>query len=121
MTDEAEIQLLDIKPYQNSYISFSSIEPDEQKKFYLFIINLDRQEHINIGRFTECDLRINEISVSRYHSKLYKMNNKVYIEDLQSKFGTLIKIPDNGIKINRETKGSYFFQMGRSFLNISNI
>lgn len=97
------------------------MEPDEQHKFYLFILNLDRQAEINVGRFTECDLRINEISVSRYHSKIFKKHNKVYIEDLQSKFGTLIKIPEKGITIERMQKGTFSLQMGRSFLSISNI
>ena len=83
-------------------------------------MNLDAQDEINIGRFTECDLRINEISVSRYHSKVYKKHNKVYIEDLQSKFGTLIKIPEQGLLIDRHQKAVFSLQTGRSFFQISN-
>lgn len=109
-----------MKAYTNSYVSFVSLEPDEQNKYYLFVLNLDRQEEINVGRFTECDLRINEISVSRYHSKVYKKNNQVFIEDLQSKFGTLIKVPEQGVIIDRNQKGTFCLQMGRSSLQISN-
>jgi len=102
-------------------VSFVSLDPDEQQKYYLFVLNLDAQEEIIIGRFTECDLRINEISVSRYHSKVYKKHNKVYIEDLQSKFGTLIKVPQQGLMINRHQKAVFYLQTGRSFFQISNI
>ena len=83
-------------------------------------MNVDAQQEINIGRFTECDLRINEISVSRYHSKIYKKHNKVYIEDLQSKFGTLIKTPEQGVFINRHEKGMFCFQTGRTVIQVSN-
>ena len=121
MNEDSQIQLLDMKPNKNSYISFVSLDPDEQQKYYLFILNLDKQDEINIGRFTECDLRINEISVSRYHSKIYKKGNKVYIEDLQSKFGTLIKIPEQGLILDRHQKGTVALQSGRSFVQISNI
>lgn len=98
-----------------------SLDPDEQQKYYLFVLNLDKQEEINIGRFTECDLRINEISVSRYHSKIYKKAGKVFIEDLQSKFGTLVKVPAQGLLINRHQSGSIALQSGRSFFQVSNL
>jgi hypothetical protein len=110
-----------MKPTKNSFISFVSLDPDEQQKFYLFVLNLDKQEEINIGRFTECDLRINEISVSRYHSKIYKKANKVYIEDLQSKFGTLIKIPEKGLLLDRHQRGTISLQTGRTFVQVSNL
>lgn len=110
-----------MKAFTYSYISFVSLEPDDQKKYYLFLLNLDKQKEINVGRFTECDLRINEISVSRYHSKIYKENNKVFIEDLQSKFGTLIKVPEQGVIIDKRQKGTFRLQMGRCSLQISNV
>ena len=43
-----------------------------------------------IGRGHECDVRIPDISVSRFHAQLRLVHNEVYLEDRQSKFGTLL-------------------------------
>lgn len=42
------------------------------------------------GRYLDCDIRINDISVSRFHARITLNNGKVFIEDLESKFGTLL-------------------------------
>ncbi len=67
------------------------------------------------GRGHDTDVRINDISVSRSHADLILINNKVYIKDLRSKFGTLVlaqkEIEYNNRKIN--------LQIGRSFIEFS--
>lgn len=45
-----------------------------------------------MGRGSDCEIKISDISVSRTHARLIKANNKFYIEDLDSKFGTLCKL-----------------------------
>ena len=47
------------------------------------------------GRGHETDVRINDISVSRTHALLTLSNNKIFIKDLKSKFGTLILVQDD--------------------------
>ena len=44
-----------------------------------------------LGRGHECDVRIADISVSRFHAQLRLIRNEVYLEDRQSKFGTLVQ------------------------------
>lgn len=46
------------------------------------------------GRANESSIRINDISVSRIHSKIRCSNGKYFLEDTGSKFGTIIKIED---------------------------
>lgn len=39
-------------------------------------------------------MRVNDISVSRVHADLRFENNKFYLKDLKSKFGTLVKFKE---------------------------
>jgi|688.fasta_scaffold172395_1 hypothetical protein len=39
-------------------------------------------------------MRVNDISVSRTHAEVRFQNNKFYLKDLKSKFGTLIKFKE---------------------------
>lgn len=39
-------------------------------------------------------MRVNDISVSRVHAEVRYENNKFYIKDMKSKFGTLIKFKE---------------------------
>ena len=45
-----------------------------------------------MGRGSDCDIKISDISVSRTHAQLIKERDDYFIEDLKSKFGTLCKI-----------------------------
>jgi len=50
---------------------------------------------IKLGRGHECDLRENDISVSRFHAKIRFRDNKFSILDNNSKFGTLVLLRKN--------------------------
>jgi pSer/pThr/pTyr-binding forkhead associated (FHA) protein len=50
---------------------------------------------ITIGRCSTSDMVINDISVSRNHCNLTLENDKIYIDDCSSKFGTLLMIQNN--------------------------
>jgi len=52
-------------------------------------------QYIKIGRSNDADVRITDISVSRNHANLSIHNGEFYLKDNNSKFGTLIKIPEN--------------------------
>ena len=56
-------------------------------------------------------MRINDISVSRTHALLTFNNNKIYIKDLKSKFGTLVLV-QNEIEINDKIVS---LQIGRTY------
>jgi len=67
----------------------------------------------NLGRGHEADIRISDISVSRLHAKIYLDDNKYIIEDLNSKFGTLVLATDP-IEIKEENK---VLQIGRTLIS----
>lgn len=53
-----------------------------------------RMEEFKLGRGHDSDLRINDISVSRCHAKIKFKDNKFYLTDNLSKFGTLVLVKD---------------------------
>lgn len=63
------------------------ISLDEEIKDTIKIVN---ENYILQGRGNDSDVKISDISVSRLHALLKIKEDKIYIEDHQSKFGTLI-------------------------------
>jgi pSer/pThr/pTyr-binding forkhead associated (FHA) protein len=49
---------------------------------------------LKVGRGHNCEMRVNDISVSRVHADVRFENNKFYLKDLKSKFGTLVKFKE---------------------------
>lgn len=59
------------------------------KTFY--IINMKNKNTIRLGRGHDSDIRISDISVSRFHAMIKFHNGSFYLKDNDSKFGTLIQ------------------------------
>ena len=59
-----------------------------------------RKKQFIIGRAAECHLHVGTTSISRKHCVIRRDGNKVTIEDLKSRNGTIV----NGKKIDRETE-----------------
>jgi pSer/pThr/pTyr-binding forkhead associated (FHA) protein len=67
------------------------------------------------GRGHDSDVRISDISVSRVHSKIFLQDNKLYLEDCGSKFGTLVLAKDQ-LEITESQK---VIQIGRTLISTS--
>ena len=61
----------------------------------IHVVDFDFKREYNVGRRVTNDITVSEISVSRVQSKIKLRKDKVYVEDLDSKFGTFVKI--NGL------------------------
>ena len=88
------------KPKFQEFIVFESMKADKNKNKYIYIISLDNRRCINIGRSSECELSIPELSISRFHAIIHKNKGELFIEDNKSKFGTLILVQNDNIKMN---------------------
>jgi hypothetical protein len=74
------------------------------------------RDAVSIGRGHEADVRIDEISVSRFHASLKIKKGGVYLSDTNSKFGTLVEVT-RGISMS---SGSEFtVQAGKTLLTLS--
>lgn len=106
-------------PENQNYIILESLNSIKENAYPLsvhILMFLDDKDYDNyvLGRGHESDLRISDISVSRLHAKIFMKNNNYYIEDLSSKFGTLV-LATKPIEINHENK---VIQIGRSLMSI---
>jgi hypothetical protein len=108
-----------VRPENKKYIILESLNQLKDRSNYksIQIVILNENEKILMGRGHETDMRINDISVSRSHANLILIDNKVYIKDLRSKFGTLV-LALNDVEISNKQIN---LQIGRSYIECSYI
>ena len=89
--------LVDLEINFSSYVTCDYTLYDDSKKktfrkgILIFKINDENSEDIiSVGRSQNNKIKLKDISVSRSHCNFVKKNNKLYIVDKGSKFGTLI-------------------------------
>lgn len=58
----------------------------------IHVINFEFKKQYTVGRRVTNDITVSDISVSRAQSSITLRNDKIYVEDLDSKFGTFVKI-----------------------------
>ena len=58
----------------------------------IHVLNLDTKKEYTVGRRVTNDITVSDISVSRAQASLKLKKDKVTVEDLESKFGTFVKI-----------------------------
>jgi pSer/pThr/pTyr-binding forkhead associated (FHA) protein len=52
---------------------------------------MQERQFIRVGRGHDADIRVTDISVSRFHAKINRSEDgSFYVEDNKSKFGTLL-------------------------------
>jgi hypothetical protein len=82
------------------------------------VINFSAAPDIKVGRGSQCEVRITDVSVSRHHSTFEMVKHtdaKMYLRvvDESSKFGTLVFV-DKPLQLTQNNK--IFLQVGRSIL-----
>ena len=112
-------ELIDIERPKENYIILESLdhikENNENNKF-IHVIKLINEEDITLGRSDHADIKINDISVSRIHARLnFNFQEKsLLINDMRSKFGTLVLIRGN-FELNKGE--NLMIQTGRTLFN----
>ena len=104
----------------NNYIILETIPLNyENEKREIFVLSFDEKDSIFIGRSHLTDMKLNDITVSRYHSKIIinREKKKYYLRDMGSKFGTGILIQNPKIKIN--PKFPLYIQISKCSILIS--
>ena len=95
------LSLLDFKNIEPPYIILQSMYQYNSTNRALsdiniiFVISLKLKRQIYIGRANISNIRLSDVSVSRNHAKLKYCNGEFYLEDIGSKFGTLVLIQNN--------------------------
>ena len=105
--------LLDFKMEFQSYLTLESLTLDKQKNKFIYAISLEKSRKIKVGRGHESNVVLSDISVSRIHCYMAVENKNVFLEDNDSKFGTLVLVQTPSIKIVDDLP--LYIQIGRTF------
>jgi len=86
---QAEYGLLKYDNPFSEYLIFETISTNTSKNIYVMNIK-EGKEEFKIGRGHDNEIRIPDISVSRFHASIKRENNNFILRDNSSKFGTLV-------------------------------
>ena len=95
------ISLLDFKEVKPPYIilqtmSHYNLHCGSYSEYnVIFVLSFKNKNYMVIGRANESDIRLSDISVSRNHSILNYYYGDFYLDDIGSKFGTLLLIQND--------------------------
>jgi pSer/pThr/pTyr-binding forkhead associated (FHA) protein len=110
-------ELIDIERPKCNYIIMESLDQvkENNNNKYINVIKIINENDITIGRGIDADIKINDISVSRFHCRLnFNFSNKsLVLTDLKSKFGTLVLIQDS---FELKEKDNLIMQSGRTLI-----
>jgi len=107
------IDLIDFQKPENNYLILEAISKEKTENKFLYIIHMKDKQTIKIGRANDSDVRISDISVSRNHANLKLFEGAFYLDDNNSKFGTLLQIPEDFIVLPNKQLA---LQLGKTFL-----
>eukprot|EP00828_Plagiopyla_frontata_P011288 TRINITY_DN16226_c0_g1_i2.p1 TRINITY_DN16226_c0_g1~~TRINITY_DN16226_c0_g1_i2.p1 ORF type:complete len:309 (-),score=31.13 TRINITY_DN16226_c0_g1_i2:72-998(-) len=99
----------------STYIILEILSKDTPQCRGFHIIDLANKASIVIGRGHEADLRISDISVSREHALLNYDHGKFFIQDKNSKFGTLLLL-QKPFPINFSNNNNMAVQINRTVM-----
>ena len=102
--------------YENqNYFTLETLTNEKHLQKYIFNVNLlNDNSFVFIGRANECDVKLNDNTISRLHSCITVFNGKLYIKDLNSKFGTSVILQNRNFNLF-DDKG-VTIQFGRTLL-----
>lgn len=106
--------LIDFETPDTSYVILEQIVGDDQEKS-IYLIIFRQKTGLTLGRSNDSDVKISDISVSRHHCNIYLRKNSIFIQDNNSKFGTLLMYDS---PINLILNKQIGMQIGKYFLNI---
>ena len=121
------ISLLEFKDIEPPYLvlqTMNQYNPQNRNLEYnvIFVMSFKLKNFLIIGRANNSDIRLSDISVSRNHSVISYDNGEFFIDDIGSKFDTLLLIQNNILflpykEISIQTGKSHLvFYLIRTFL-----
>lgn len=82
----------------------------------LHVVSMEERKELKLGRGHESDIRIADVSISRYHATIRFADGECTLEDHHSKFGTLVSLRKFQTV---EPTHPVVLQVGRTVLNLS--
>lgn len=117
--DQIKYDLLDLdKPEHDPYIELETVSGDKSfsKVIHIAKVTADKKQ-FKLGRGRESDIKLGDISVSRLHAIITTTPRGFVLQDNNSKFGTLLLMPSEPLKIPAEKGLS--LQIGKTTLKLA--
>ncbi|BAM38955.1 uncharacterized protein TOT_010000420 [Theileria orientalis strain Shintoku] len=108
------IQIVKMPKMPVPFLVLENITPHAIKGVHL--LSMKDMKDLKLGRGHESDVRIPDVSISRYHATIRYENGQFYLEDHDSKFGTLVSMRRPRMVSHKEPLS---VQVGRSVINLA--
>ena len=109
------IELFELKSDFNKYVILEEIKGGNQNNIIIYILSLNIENTLlKVGRDKNNILVISNPAISRIHCGLISSKNKLYIHDLDSKYGTLILSHKSEFMLVENI--NLYLQIGNNFL-----
>lgn len=117
MQDDKEIELLNIIRPTDTYLILETLPEKKQIKKVFYVCRFlpdNKASLLKVGRKDVCEVKVNDISVSRLHAMLRHFDGVFYLENGFSKFGTLVLFQK---EYQLTQKHGLTLQIGKTLLN----
>lgn len=108
--------LLLMKKPENNFITLESATSQNSESKSINVISFQDKKNIRLGRGHDSDIRLGDISVSRNHANIHLTESGLFLADVSSKFGTLIRIKR---PVSLTLGFKFLVQCGRTLVEIS--
>ena len=99
-----------------SYLTLESLTLDKYHNKFIYVVSLEKDRKIPLGKNQNCEIILSDRSIESVHCFMIVKNKQIYLEDNDSKFGTLVLVQANRIKLYQDVP--LYLQIGRSFLEL---
>ena len=106
--------LIEFNSEFKNYLALESLTKDKKGNKFIYVISLDKDQIFKAGRGQDCEILLSDISVSRIHCFFIIDKKNVFIQDNDSKFGTLILVQAAKMQIGDNLP--IHLQIGRTYL-----
>ena len=100
----------------NSYLTLESLTLDKFQNKFIYVVSLEGTRKIFLGKNRNCEIVLSDRSIENIHCFMIVGNKQVFLEDNDSKFGTLVLVQTKRLKLYPGIP--IYLQIGRSFLEI---
>jgi hypothetical protein len=110
------IDLMDIPKPEGRYFILEGLSKDRNSPKSLHVVSMMNKTELKMGRGHESEIRISDISASRCHASVRLVGGKFYIDDENSKFGTLVQVKR---PLSLELMEEVTVQIGRTVMTLT--
>lgn len=91
-TGEEGKDVVSVEIPQGPYIVLEDLRSAGNATRGLHVVGMTEQRVCRFGRSQDCEVYISDLSVTRFHANIRFNKGGFYLEDLDSKFGTALKV-----------------------------